>query len=64
MAGRKMLRWLKAAESTQEQQRAEFLPFLMAVARAFQPVAVSPASTLAYSKCFYVCEAEASSFGR
>jgi hypothetical protein len=64
MAGRKMLRWLKAAESTQAQQRAEFLPFLMAIARAFQPVEITPTSSLAHSKCFYVCEAEASSFGR
>jgi hypothetical protein len=62
--GRKMLRWLKAAESTQTQQRAEFLPFLLAIARAIQPVQMSSASMLAYSKCFYVCEAEASSFGR
>jgi hypothetical protein len=61
--GRKMLRWLKAAESAQAQQRAEFLPFLLAIARAIQPVEMSSASTLAHSKCFYVCEAEATNFG-
>jgi hypothetical protein len=63
-AGRKMLRWLRATESTQAQQRAEFLPFLLAIARAVQPVQMSSAATLAHSKCFYVCEVEATSFGR
>ncbi|WIA14566.1 hypothetical protein OEZ85_003083 [Tetradesmus obliquus] len=61
--GRKMLRWLHATESAQAAQRAEFLPFLLAIARAVQPVQMDTASTLAHSKCFYVCEAEASSMG-
>lgn len=61
--GRKMLRWLHATESAQTAQRAEFLPFLLAIARAVQPVQMDTAATLAHSKCFYVCEAEANSMG-